>query len=219
MNLSHGEKRKLFEREFSAPFLKSVVSALEKLYPETFEETGDLPKSFQRYLQPHLLRAKAEVALMKAAGQHQLVSTVAYNRSGDGHTLIVADPFVVTLSRADGPRVPPRRANFRRDYSSYASLGQFPLPFVEADGESEPIPVRDQTHPIYVVVAHGPLEGTSQQVGFIVANFLALDGEHYIGLGWNLLSMYGTMRETTEEVVAEPSVKMRTDSDEHQALG
>ena len=94
---------KVFERETNADFVADFTRGLVRLYRSTYLETEDFPIHYQKYLRPHLLRVRAEVAFLSTAGRHNLESGISFNSSGDAHALVIDGPYVITVSRADGP--------------------------------------------------------------------------------------------------------------------
>ncbi len=206
------ERLALFERRFPEPFLRDTVTALEALYPETFTETLDLPFDYQRYLRPHMLRTKAEIAFLTSARRNGLAAEAVFNASRDAHALVASDPFVLTLSKTASPAEPPRPAVFRRLYASYVSLGQLPLDSPDFQRDFDPIEVRDQSPPIYVVISHGPPLGQYRDLGFIHANFVAPSGIGYFGPGIDLLDRFGLpARRRQVEEIEEPLVQPKRD--------
>ncbi|HEY7063593.1 MAG TPA: hypothetical protein VII06_19090 [Chloroflexota bacterium] len=210
--LSHLERINLFLDDVPDDFLRETVRALDQLYPSTYDETAELPAQYQRYLRPHLLRTKAEIGVLTLARRCQLACDSRRNRSKDAHALILTDHVVLTVSRTDGPAVPPRRAAFR---VNYAKLANHWLPLPEFAHEQAPVEVREDDPRIYVVIAHGPTIGKWRDLGFAYANFLAEDGVSYTGQGIDLLRRYAAASpEADVEQVQEPEFPPQVD-DEH----
>ena len=214
--MEYWQRVEAFENEFGVDFLRDVVHGLEVLYPETFDETAELPSVYQRYLRPHLLRTKAEMAFLTAAQRHELVAAAIENTSGDVHALIVGEPFVLTLSKIAHPRLSPRPARFRTLYSCYASFGQFPLEGDEFTLDHETVAINDEAQPIYVLIGHGP-DASYRELGFVYANFVAPGGVGYLGPGMDLLERYATGTVGSIEEIGEPRVDLHDDGDEEDA--
>ena len=190
MNLSYGGRRDLFYERTSEEFLQRLVAGLQRVYPECYERTSDLPHPYQRYLCPHQRRVHAELVLLTAGSAAGLTTRVATNTSNDGHALVLYDRFVITLSKIDAPNLPPRPAEFRRMYSGYASLAQYPLGLDGFEAEA-PVQVQNDASPVYVIVGHGPDPKHFSQLGFAHAHFVAPGGDRFFGDGLDLLGPYG----------------------------
>lgn len=191
----------LFLTDVPEAFLREIIKALEELYPSTYDETEELPRGYQRYLRPHLLRTKAEIAFLTSARKHGLVADARENVSHDTHALVVTDDHAITLSRTYAPDDVPRWARFRVDYSG---LSQYSFQFPEFGEPRQPVPFVDDSPRQYVLIVHGP-DRRWRELGFVQANFVAPGGLAYFGKGLDLLTQFGAeARPRDIEAVREP---------------
>lgn len=187
--LSFEERQELYLTRVPDAFSAHIVSALESVYAETGDDQAGLPWALHRYISPHNRRLGAELAFAAAAGVAGMESRIVANTSGDAHTLVVFDPFVITVSKTDGAAVSPRRALFRSLYSAYESIGQYPLG-IDGDEFVPPLEV-DGPEPMYVIVNHGPDPNDRKQLGFVFAQFVAPGGRRFLGPGIDLRRLFG----------------------------
>lgn len=201
-------KLMLFDQHVNKEFLKNFVRSLEGLYPQTYDETEQLPRPYQRYLRPHNLRTKGEISFLTIAHGCGLAAGTGQNTSKDAHAVVVSLPFIITLSRTPAPTYPPRFARFRSTYATYGELGQYPLEAPELGLTQPVLAVPTESPTFYVVISHGPDPDNWRQIGFIYANFLTSYG-NILGKGIDLLAEYGSAfgRKSVEgETIPEPQL-------------
>lgn len=209
--LSHLDRINLFVVDVPEVFLRDIQRVLAELYPITYDETSELPREYQRYLRPHLLRTKVEIAILTLAKRHGLASDTRKNRSQDAHALVLTDRFAMTLSRTSGPDDPPRWAKFRVDYSR---LAQYWLPGPEFAQEQPPVVVRENDPRLFVVISHGPDIQNWRELGFVHANFCSANGTSYSGKGIDLIARIAAdLPEHPVEEVREPEFRPQVDDE------
>ena len=208
--VNHLTRTSAFEGDMNVSFIADFTRRLEGLYKSTHRECEDLPKDYQRYLRPHVLRTQAELALLSAASLHKARACVRPNTRKDVHALVLDGPYAITLSRSQSPKAPPRPAKFRAAYALYCAQGQFPLPGTHFSTGQEIIEVSDQTHPTYVLITHEPEKNDWSKVGFVYANIVVPSGKGFrlLGSGIDLLARYGSEKESFIEDVPEPNVEV-----------
>ena len=202
-----------FRREMNVEFAVHFTRSLPRLYRETYLEVEDFPKSYQRYLRPHILRARVELALLTTAKAHNLQASTSRNSSKDAHALVMDGRYVITVSRSKSPNAPPRPARFRTTYAAYCDLGQLPLPgsYFSHD-RRKVIPISDRAHPRYVLITHGSKDNDWRELGFVYANIVVPSGRsfRFLGSGIDLLARFGYQDAADIEQVPEPQVGLQS---------
>ena len=209
----HPQSTKVFEREVSANFVTDFTRGLSNVYRKTHLETQNFLGPYQRYMRSHILRAYTEEAFLRSAQRHKLMACVPCNSKGDAHGLVIDGRYVITVSRTTSPNTPPRPARFRATYAAYCDLGQLPLPGPYFSIEQQRlIPISDRSHPLYVLITHGPKKNDWREVGFVYANVVVPRGKgfRFFGPGLNLLETFGTKADIATEQVPEPQVDLRS---------
>ena len=209
----HIQRIKDFEREMNADFIADFTRRFESLYRTTYNECQDYMKPYQRYMRPHILRANVEMALLSVARRHNLQAYTSCNSSRDAHALVMDGRYVITVSRAKDPKSPPRPAKFRSTYAAYCDLGQLRLPGPDfSEGQQKVIAISDRSHPVYILITHGPKQDDWREVGFAYANIVVPFGRgfRYYGSGIDLFARFASQDQLAIEDVPEPMVQIRT---------
>ena len=203
-----------FEREATVGFIADFTRGLANVYRKSHLETQNFRESHRGYMRPHILRAYTEEAFLTTAEHHDLVVSVPRNSKGDAHALVIDGRYVITVSRTKSPNIPPRPAKFRATYAAYCDLGQLRLPGPDFLAEQQKlVRISDRSHPMYVLITHGPKGNDWRKVGFIRANVVVPNGNgfRFFGSGVSLLERFGSEFEIATEQVPEPLVLWQDD--------